>query len=748
MVIRRMLAVVALAGLAATSCFQVAGYGDFTFVEPVRTRIDPARIDKVDLLLVVDNSRGLADKQLALEGTLSVFLQTFLEPPCRDGDGVPIMEQPGPDEACPDGSARDIRPVRDVHVGIVTSSLGGHGGDACTGRINPSENTKAHLQAGMVATYQGLGFLAWDPLQQKSPPGEADLTVFTDGVLEMLAGLGEVGCGYEAQLESWYRFLVEPDPYETISIVNDAAVLEGTDTLLLDQRAAFLRPDSLVVIALLSDEDDCSIRDGGQFYFAAEIYQPGSNTPYHLPKPRAACAIDPNDPCCRSCGQGPGDGCDTSQDDCAGALDGAVDHINLRCFDQKYRFGIDFLWPIDRYVSGLTTETVTDRYGNLVGNPLLAGRDPSRVVLTAIVGVPWQDVARRDENGEPSLSAGLDAAGQAVGGFQNGAELTQNGVWDLVLGDPLHYHTDPEALPDDPLMIQSIAPRSGTNPITDDPLAPPGDPYGANPINGHEYTIDNDDLQYACVYPLLTARDCALRPGKACDCTNAMNDNPVCQDPDSDEFGTIQWRTKAYPGIRHLEVAKALGPQAVVASACVPQLSVTEAKDYGYKAAFEGAITDRVRTSLREQICLEQPLRVAEDGSTPCVLIEAIATLPGDCSCNGADGRRFVDSSHDDALQLAKTDPTAAAAGWNCFCELVPAAPGYDLDACRTYPLEPVVNQSGKKVDGWCYLDPTTDPPIGDPAIASVCPASRPHAIRIAGRAEPRPDATLFLFCE
>ena len=33
---------------------------------------------------------------------------------------------------------------------------------------------------------------------------------------DMVIGVDQVGCGYEMQLESVLRFLVDPDPYETL----------------------------------------------------------------------------------------------------------------------------------------------------------------------------------------------------------------------------------------------------------------------------------------------------------------------------------------------------------------------------------------------------------------------------------------------------------------------------------------------------------------------------------------------------
>ncbi len=330
----------------------------------------------------------------------------------------------------------------------------------------------------------------------------------------MVEGVGEVGCGYESTLEAWYRFLVDPDPYDAIEVIDHKAELLGRDEVLLAQRREFLRPDSLLLIVMLSDENDCSIRDGGQFYFAGQIYEPGSSNPYHLPKPRAACAEDPTSHCCRSCGQQPGDGCSTASDDCdTGPLSNLDDNVNLRCFDRKRRFGIDFLWPVDRYVTGLTSQNVTDRHGNVVPNPLFSKLDPTdqsshvrgagMVYVAGIVGVPWQDIARRREDGTPDLLDGLDLYGRPAGGIMHGDELVLNDAWDLMLGDP-----ESHVSPGDPLMIESVEPRSGTHPLTGDPVQPPG-AGDANPINGSEYSIPSrDDLQYACIFDLPVPRDC------------------------------------------------------------------------------------------------------------------------------------------------------------------------------------------------------------------------------------------------
>ena len=557
----------------------------------------PPPTNSVDLLLVIDNSRSMADKQEILGLAVPELVEALGNPRCLDAHGIPASSQPaGPDDSCPAGTARQFLPVRDMHVGVITSSLGGHGAESCSASTEPMENDRGHLIARMpgggdVSTYQSYGFLAWDPGQALSPPGESDMAALSQRLTDLVLGAGQLGCGYEAPLEAWYRFLVEPDPYQSIGVVDGSATLVGTDQLLLQQRSDFLRPGSLLAIVVLSDESDCSIRDGGQYYYAAQISSPGGGI-YHLPRAQLTCATDPSDPCCRSCGQEAGAGCPPKGVECSTPLDQLSDQANLRCWDQKRRFGIDFLYPIDRYVAGLTAAEVPDRGGELVPNPIFsvllpsdgqgAVRDKGLVVLASLQGVPWQDIARQNGAGVPDLEHGLDAHGHAVGAFQSVAELEDNGVWDVVLGDPSHDYASPADLPRDPLMIATYTPRTGANPVTGDALFPPGSGTMSNPINGHEFSIpQQDDLQYSCIFPLGAPRDCSNPNLESCDCKEAANDNPLCQDA-AGNFGTTQYRAKAYPGLRQLELVRALGSHGVLGSICPAQTTDAGSVTFGY----------------------------------------------------------------------------------------------------------------------------------------------------------------------
>jgi hypothetical protein len=319
---------------------------------------------------------------------------------------------------------------------------------------------------------------------------------------------------------------------------------------------------------------------------------------FHLPPATAACGSDPNDPCCRSCavsestppsGCAPLSGDPACQDD---ALSPEEDAPNLRCWDQKRRFGFDLLYPIDRYVNGLTSTQVPDASGALVSNPLFAprndrpGRHPSRVVLAGIVGVPWQDIAT-----EESLSAPADLT------FLSPAELREKERWDMILGDPKKG-----VLPSDPLMIETNQPRTGNHPLTNFALAPPSssDPQ-ANPINGHEVAyVYNDDLQYSCIFPLIEPRDCSNPNLLSCPCSDpeVASNSPVCQPPGGGTAGTTQYYGKVYPSPRHLDLLKRLEDNAVIASAC-PKVVTGDKADpsYGYNPVAR-ALVDQTRVLL------------------------------------------------------------------------------------------------------------------------------------------------------
>lgn len=541
--------------------------GGGTSALPDDGTVPPATaLTKLDLLLMIDNSRGMNEKQRLLSEALNGLLDD-------------VTTNLG---------------ITDIQIGVITSSLGSHGNAEMRGVcIQPRDNDHAQLIGVMrgVPTWNNSGFLRWDPAQAAVPPGTPVLADLEQSVLSLVASAGDQGCGYEASLEAWYRFLVDPEPPLAVVIPVNGAVAEpqGVDETLLAQRKAFLRPDSALGIVLLTDENDCSIVDRGYGWMLTRI---GPMTMY---RGTSQCDTDPNSACCQSCGEvQPKTGCPAIESDAKCAEnkyfpDALDDSLNLRCFAQKRRFGLDLLYPISRYTDALTRQSVLNRAGQPVPNPLFAGagtkRHPSQVVYTGIVGVPWQDLAD---------DASLTGTGLT---YLTAAQLNAAQRWPLMLGDS---SASPPTLPTDPFMVESIDDRSTLglppHPLTgQSPVANTStDPKAT--INGHEEVVlRRDTLQAACIFELSNPIECdaaAQSSNASCLCFEGdLPDNAaVCQPPTGGPATTLQYSSAALPGVRHLELMRSLGDNAIVASVC-PKVMDESAPDYGYRPAMRAFAT-------------------------------------------------------------------------------------------------------------------------------------------------------------
>src|SRR6185437_13264353 len=311
--------------------------------------------------------------------------------------------------------------------------------------------------------------------------------------------------------------------------------------------------------------------------------------------------------------------------------------------------------------------------------------------------------------------------------------------WDDIVGDPDNYIP-----PVSPFMQESDAPRSGTDPITGITLP------GNNKINGHEWTIPNvypgtgdsrGDIEYACTFKLAKPKDCSKDTSSGCNCgedslgSNATN--PLC--------------AKAYPGVRNLAIVKGMydanADTGIVASICPQQLdtpetmnqdgTTTPVANYGYRPAVK-AIVDRLKQAITNQ-CLGRQLPT-KNGSAPCIVLEQQPS-GSDCSCTGT-ARAVVADQYKEAVaeaqQLAQQLDPGSAAG--CFCEITQTT-GSALSSCQND-----VMTSG--VDGWRYIDATTDPPLGNSKLVSQCSPSEQRQVRSVGKGTPAPNALTFVTCE
>ncbi len=726
-------------------------------------QIRQTAVDKIDLLFMIDNSISMADKQEILADAVPVLVNRLIAPNCVDGMGNPTGGTVDSNGECPGGSSAEFNAIEDIHIGVVTSSLGGHGGEVCSGTNTDMNTPNDHgqllgsVRAGLPQYNGTSGFLAWDPTGMKNmPPGEGNAATLIANFTDHVISAGETGCGYEASLEAWYRFLIDPEPPQSVDQVNGVSTKMGIDQTILTQRDAFLRPDSLVAVVMLTDENDCSIIDEGQGWLVG--LQSSGGAPFQMPAATSVCATAPNDPCCRSCASneagGPPAGCGALSADAACAaspLDASEDNLNLRCFQQKRRFGFDLLYPTQRYVNGLTALEVPNQAGVMVQNPLYTpkgdkpARDKSLVFLAGLIGVPWQDVATEETRG----------ADRALT-YMTAEELIQNNRWDMILGA-----VDNGTLPSDPLMIETVDPRTGSHPLTGEAVAPAtsNNPQ-ENEINGHEQGVTKrDDLQYACIFPLLESRLCMGGAGaaaSACDCNpeDVDRNRPLCQPPGGGAAGTTQYFAKAYPGLRHLQVLKDFGPNAIVASICPKNIDAVgdpaSDPDYGYNPAV-GAIINRLKEALTGK-CLPRQLvpetnpDLPNFGQVPCAVIEATFDPGTGCpACSSLPGRQDPKEEIRPAViqnlqQTGQCGGAAAPCSSLCLCEIQQLTGG-DLNACQTQLAPP------NDIYGYCYIDAATDPPIGDPALVERCPPTQKRLLNFVGSDIPAPGAVAFIAC-
>jgi hypothetical protein len=717
------------------------------YVEPIRNEV----IDKIDLLFMIDNSQSMGDKQALLAKAVPQLVNRLVVPRCVNVAGE-VTARGAQADACPAGFAPEFRAVNDIHVAVITSSLGAHGASnpvpGCG--TDPPANDRGQLLPKVrtgtaLGTYNGTGFLAWDPVQKLVPPGDRDPEHLGRQFADMVTAAGERGCGYEASLEAWYRFLIDPEPPSSISIdASGRSVAGPADQELLAQRKAFLRPDSLVAIVMLTDENDCSIRDD-------EFGNWMANSSIALPRATSACDKDPNDRCCLPCVASGGipEGCTPPSADAACKPSARFSENeaprNLRCWENKRRFGYDFLYPTSRYIDGLTKMHVRRRSDQqMVENPLFATvpgvprRDQNLVYLAGIVGVPWQDIA--DEKSR--TGAGLR--------YLTADELESSKRWDVILGDP-----SKNIAPSDPFMRESTKPRSGNNPVTGDPIIPETslDPQ-ASPINGHEQKdLGGNDLQYACTFKLEQETPC-IDDDDACDChatprpneteSELARNRPLCQPPGGGAARATQYFGKAYPGLRPLEVLRGIGDSAIVASIC-PKVLTEGQPGYGYEPAVD-TIVDVLKVQLAGR-CLPRPLAVeaGEGGKLPCVVVDA-AEAHGSCSCNSAN--RKPASAEQQALVLQELaarkncgtpDTPSCSASSFCLCELAQSE-GQALNDCLN-------NELGSATPGYCYVNPYGEPAHGNKALVANCGPSNRQLIRFVGPNTPTPGATTFIAC-
>jgi hypothetical protein len=255
------------------------------------SRVAERPIDKIDLLFVVDNSNSMADKQAALKAQFPKLISMLTSGQRSSGDPSPFP------------------PIRDLHVGVVSTDMGVPGVASLPG-CDPNGGDDGRLQhtpkpgadANCLPDYPA--FLSYSEGLSDQP--DTDRQQFAND-FQCIATLGSGGCGFEEQLEAPLKALwpsiytdangnvVTPNPITFLSTTPSGTLGHGDVPIAQGGNLGFLRNDpaqglSLIAIILLTDEEDCSPRTT-EHLKPPDLYPP--NTKYSQEDINLRCFLHP-----------------------------------------------------------------------------------------------------------------------------------------------------------------------------------------------------------------------------------------------------------------------------------------------------------------------------------------------------------------------------------------------------------------------------------------------------------------------
>lgn len=174
--------------------------------------IAPTENLDIDVLFVIDNSGSMGDNQAALAAAAQDALFAVLE------------------------SEAGVMP--NLHVGVVSTNVGA-GGYPITTCGGEGENGRLQYTPRAACAGPAGAFI----VDVAAPGGERERNyVGTIGeTFACIARLGTEGCGFERPFDAMRRALDGSNP----------------------ENAGFLRPEALLVVVIVTDEDDCSAHDRG-----------------------------------------------------------------------------------------------------------------------------------------------------------------------------------------------------------------------------------------------------------------------------------------------------------------------------------------------------------------------------------------------------------------------------------------------------------------------------------------------------
>jgi hypothetical protein len=238
-------------------------------------------IARLDLLFVVDNTNSMAAEQQSLQAALPQFIQALTTGVSRS------TWQPA------------FPPVRDLHIGVVSTDMGTAGFDFSSCRADGGDDGRLQsLPHGPDCAASYPAFLSYG----MDTPAERSRLARD---FACIAALGTGGCGFEQPLEAAFKALwpstfrdavgntVEPNPYTFLSSTPEGTKGRGDVPSAQGGNLGFLRNDaddpSLIAVVVVTDEDDCSVRD-------SEVLKPANQllpeSPYRMQDSNLRCFLN------------------------------------------------------------------------------------------------------------------------------------------------------------------------------------------------------------------------------------------------------------------------------------------------------------------------------------------------------------------------------------------------------------------------------------------------------------------------
>jgi hypothetical protein len=202
--------------------------------EPIRVPISQVTRDKVDILFMVDNSISMEAMAQELRNRFGQFFTVF-------------------------NNLAATGTYADLHIGVVTSDYGaGQGTGICNdfggGQQGLLQLLGSDASAGCQPVQGSVNYITYNfaPGGANNLPSGQDLVqTFT-----CMASVGTRGCGYEHPLESVRAALLNP------------------------ANGDFVRPDALLAVVFLTNEDDCSAPPDSDLFRAGTEAQYGYPSSY------------------------------------------------------------------------------------------------------------------------------------------------------------------------------------------------------------------------------------------------------------------------------------------------------------------------------------------------------------------------------------------------------------------------------------------------------------------------------------